>query len=91
MKNAVSNKEVVSIAYNGNIVDVWEKFYAENIFIDIGSDQTSLHNPFDGGYFPNKMSFGEAVKLIKNDHIKFKKNWMDDPSKYLSVGLNYNA
>ena len=74
VRKAQELNKIEAIGFNGNIVDVWEKFYAENIFIDIASDQTSLHNPFDGGYFPNKMSFEEAVKLIKNNHIEFKKN-----------------
>ena len=74
VRKAQELNKIEAIGFNGNIVDVWEKFYAENIYIDIGSDQTSLHNPFDGGYFPNKMSFGEAVQLIKNDHVEFKKN-----------------
>jgi urocanate hydratase len=48
---AKANKEVISIAYLGNVVDVWEKFDQENIQIDLGSDQTSLHNPWAGGYY----------------------------------------
>jgi urocanate hydratase len=52
VKKAKENKEIVSIAYQGNVVDVWEKFDQENIFIDLGSDQTSLHNPWAGGYYP---------------------------------------
>ena len=52
-----ANKEVVSIAYDGNIVDVWEKFDKENIYVDLGSDQTSLHNPWAGGYYPVDVSF----------------------------------
>src|SRR5688500_6777443 len=52
VETAKAKGEVVSIAYQGNVVDVWEKFHARNIFIDLGSDQTSLHNPWAGGYFP---------------------------------------
>ena len=72
MKNAVSNKEVVSIAYDGNIVDVWEKFDEENIFIDLGSDQTSLHNPWAGGYYPAGLSLEESNDLMANKPEVFK-------------------
>ena len=69
---AKNNKEIVSIAYHGNIVDVWESFYDNNIMVDIGSDQTSLHNPWSGGYYPVGYSFDEANKLIHEDPKKFK-------------------
>ena len=72
VKNAVSNKEVVSIAYDGNIVDVWEKFDEENIFIDLGSDQTSLHNPWAGGYYPAGLSLEESNDLMANNPEVFK-------------------
>ena len=72
VKNAVSNKEVVSIAYDGNIVDVWEKFDEENIFIDLGSDQTSLHNPWAGGYYPAGISLEESNDLMANNPEVFK-------------------
>lgn len=52
IKKAQENKEAISFAYQGNIVDLWEGFIKENIHIDLGSDQTSLHNPFAGGYYP---------------------------------------
>ena len=70
---AKKNKEVVSIAYHGNIVDVWGKFLEKNIFVDIGSDQTSLHNPWSGGYYPVGISFENAKKLISKNPSKFKK------------------
>ena len=70
---AISNKEVVSIAYVGNVVDVWEKFYTEDVHISIGSDQTSLHNPWSGGYYPAGISFEEANKMIGEQPEKFKK------------------
>ena len=63
VKNAKESKEIVSIAYDGNIVDVWEKFNKENIYIDLGSDQTSLHNPWAGGYYPVGLTFDESNKL----------------------------
>ncbi|MFT7343951.1 MAG: urocanate hydratase [Lentimonas sp.] len=67
------NKEVVSIAYHGNIVDVWEKFYEKKVYIDLGSDQTSLHNPWAGGYYPVGMSLEEANELMASDPDAFKK------------------
>ena len=72
LKTAQENNEVVSIAYHGNIVDVWESLYENDIMVDIGSDQTSLHNPWSGGYYPIGYSFEEANKLIYENPIKFK-------------------
>lgn len=69
---AKANKEVVSIAYLGNVVDVWEKFDQENIFIDLGSDQTSLHNPWAGGYYPVGISFEDANEMMANNPELFK-------------------
>ncbi len=73
VKQAKENKEVVSIAYEGNIVDVWEKFDTENIKIDLGSDQTSLHNPWAGGYYPAGITFDEANKMMADHPDQFKK------------------
>ena len=72
VKKAVAKKEVVSIAYDGNIVDVWEKFDEEGIFIDLGSDQTSLHNPWAGGYYPVGMTLDESNKLMSSNPELFK-------------------
>jgi urocanate hydratase len=69
---AKENKEVVSIAYIGNVVDVWEKFDQENIFIDLGSDQTSLHNPWAGGYYPVELSFEESNEMMASNPEKYK-------------------
>jgi urocanate hydratase len=69
---AKANKEVVSIAYLGNVVDVWEKFDQENIQIDLGSDQTSLHNPWAGGYYPTGITFDEANDMMANDPELFR-------------------
>ncbi|MBA4317380.1 MAG: urocanate hydratase, partial [Flavobacterium sp.] len=69
---AKANKEIVSIGYLGNVVDVWEKFYDENIYIDLGSDQTSLHNPWAGGYYPADISFEEANEMMANNPKLFK-------------------
>jgi urocanate hydratase len=72
VKNALANNEVVSIAYLGNVVDVWERFDQENLNIDLGSDQTSLHNPWAGGYYPIGYSFEESNVLMANNPDKFK-------------------
>lgn len=72
VKVAQSNKEVVSIAYLGNIVDVWERFDQENLHIDLGSDQTSLHNPWAGGYYPVGFSYEESNEMMANNPVKFK-------------------
>jgi len=72
VKIAKEKKEIVSIAYQGNVVDVWEKFDAENIFIDLGSDQTSLHNPWAGGYYPMGLSVEESNSMMANEPEKFK-------------------
>jgi urocanate hydratase len=69
---ARKNNEVVSIAYQGNIVDVWEKFDKENIQVDLGSDQTSLHNPWAGGYYPVGLSYDESNKLMAENPDEFK-------------------
>ena len=69
---AKSAREVVSIAYDGNIVDVWERLADENIKVDLGSDQTSLHNPWSGGYYPAGLSFEESNILMSEDPDKFK-------------------
>ncbi len=69
---ARKNKESISIAYEGNIVDCWEYISANNIEIELGSDQTSLHNPYSGGYYPVGLSFDESNEMIKNDPKKFK-------------------
>jgi len=69
---AKEKKEVISLAYQGNVVSVWEKFDQENIKIDLGSDQTSLHNPWAGGYYPVGLSFNDAQKLMVENPPKFK-------------------
>jgi len=72
VNSAKANKEVVSIGYLGNVVDVWECFYKENIKIDLGSDQTSLHNPWAGGYYPVGISLEEANEMMANNPGLFK-------------------
>ncbi len=72
VKKAKRNKEVISIAYLGNIVEVWEKFDKENLYIDLGSDQTSLHNPWAGGYYPVGISFEDANEMMAKNPELFK-------------------
>ena len=73
VKKAKENKEVVSIAYLGNVVEVWEQFEKENIYVDLGSDQTSLHNPWAGGYYPIGHTLEQANQLMVDNPDKFKK------------------
>ncbi|MGF1559831.1 MAG: urocanate hydratase [Flavobacteriaceae bacterium] len=71
-KKAIEQKEVVSIAFIGNVVEVWQRFDSEDIFIHLGSDQTSLHNPWAGGYYPIGLSFEEANEMMSADPAVFK-------------------
>lgn len=73
VKKAVAGKEAVSLAYQGNVVDLWERLVKENIKVDIGSDQTSLHNPWAGGYYPAGLSYAESNRLMAEDPAAFKR------------------
>ena len=72
VRKAMENKETVSLAYVGNVVDLWERLAAENIPVDLGSDQTSLHNPWAGGYYPVGQSFEESVKMMAEEPERFR-------------------
>lgn len=72
-QEAQANKEAVSIAYQGNIVDLWERLLAEGIMVDIGSDQSSLHNPWAGGYYPQGFSLEESNRMMAEEPERFKK------------------
>ncbi len=72
VKLAQLNQEVVSLAYQGNVVDVWESFLKKEIHIDLGSDQTSLHNPWAGGYYPVGLSFDESNEMMASNPKLFK-------------------
>lgn len=74
VRKAKANKEIVSIAFEGNVVEVWESFYANDIKIDLGSDQTSLHNPWAGGYYPMGLTFEQSNDLMANDPARFKQH-----------------
>lgn len=72
VRKAMENKETVSLAYMGNVVDLWERLAAENIPVDLGSDQTSLHNPWAGGYYPVGQTFEESVKMMAEEPERFR-------------------
>ena len=72
IRKAVAAKEVVSLAYVGNVVDLWERLADEGIHVDLGSDQTSLHNPWAGGYYPVGYSLEESKKMMAEDPARFK-------------------
>ena len=86
---AKKNNEVVSIAFIGNVIDVWEKFDQENIFIHIGSDQTSLHIPWTGGYYPADLSYEESNVLIKENPELFKEKVQESLKRHASSINNH--
>ncbi len=85
VKEAKEKKEVVSIAYQGNIVNLWEKLEEENIRVELGSDQTSLHNPWAGGYYPADISFEESNDLMANQPEKFKELVQETLRRHVTV------
>jgi len=72
VKKAVKEKESVSLAYIGNVIEVWEAFFDHGIYVHIGSDQTSLHNPWSGGYYPVGFTYEEGKKLLETNPIQFR-------------------
>lgn len=72
IRKAVQDKEIVSLAYIGNVVDLWERLADEDIRVDLGSDQTSLHNPWAGGYYPAGIGFEQAKQMMAGEPEKFK-------------------
>ena len=72
IRKACTDKEIVSLAYQGNIVDLWERLADEGIHVDLGSDQTSLHNPWAGGYYPAGYSYEESKKMMAEEPERFK-------------------
>ncbi|MBO8460328.1 MAG: urocanate hydratase [Bacteroidetes bacterium] len=71
IRKACAAKEVVSLAYEGNIVDLWERLVKEDIHVDLGSDQTSLHNPWAGGYYPVGYSYEESNRMMAEEPERF--------------------
>ncbi len=88
-KKAIQQKEVVSLAFIGNVVEVWERFDTENIFIHLGSDQTSLHNPWAGGYYPVGLSFEEANQMMSENPSQFKVKVQKSLRKHVSAVNNH--
>ena len=88
---AKDNKEIVSLAYLGNIVDVWEKFDVEDIHIDLGSDQTSLHNPWAGGYYPCDISFEDANNMMAENPVLFKEKVQETIRRHARAINNHTA
>ena len=91
IRQATKNKEAVSLAYNGNIVDLWERLLADNIKVDLGSDQTSLHNPWAGGYYPVQVSFEEANRLMAEDPDTFKSLIQETLKRHATAINNLSA
>jgi len=89
-RKAKENDEIVSIAYQGNVVDVWERFIDEDIMIELGSDQTSLHNPWSGGYYPVGISFEESNDLIRYNPEEFKKKVQESLRRH-AAAINKHA
>ncbi len=85
VKLAKKNQETVSLAYLGNVVEVWEKFAEENLRIDVGSDQTSLHNPWAGGYYPVGQTFEESNKMMAENPELFKQKVQESLRRHVAV------
>lgn len=91
VKKAKADKEIVSIAYQGNIVDVWEKFDSENVFVELGSDQTSLHNPWAGGYYPVGYSLEESLEMMAQKPELFKEKVQESLRRQAKSINNHTA
>ena len=85
VKKAQKNREIKSLAYLGNVIDVWEAFYDSNIHVDLGSDQTSLHNPWAGGYYPVGLSYEEANTLMVSNPDLFKDKVKESLRKHAKI------
>lgn len=90
VKSAKANEEIVSIAYLGNTVDVWEQFFEEGIFIELGSDQTSLHNPWAGGYYPVGLGYEESNRMMVEDPDKFH-SLVEESLKRQATAINKHS
>lgn len=88
---AKRKRQAISLAYQGNVVDVWERFAFEEIQVDLGSDQTSLHNPWAGGYYPASMSFDESNELMVNDPVRFKDKVQDSLRRQVTAINHHTA
>ncbi len=90
VSGAMDNKEVVSIAFLGNVVDVWERFLQDEIHVELGSDQTSLHNPWSGGYYPAGVSFEESNRMIREEPDKFREKVRESLRRH-AAAINRHA
>ncbi len=91
VREVISEKLPISIAYNGNIVDVWEHFDKEDIHIDLGSDQTSLHNPWAGGYYPAGMTYEQSNEMMVNDPATFKEKVQESLRRHVEAINKHTA
>jgi urocanate hydratase len=85
IKKAKYNKEAVSLAYHGNVVDLWERLLSENIDVELGSDQTSLHNPFAGGYYPVGLTFEESNQMMAEKPELFKEKVYESLRRHVTA------
>ena len=85
IRKAVAGKEVVSLAYIGNVVDLWERLAEENVQVDLGSDQTSLHNPWAGGYYPVGYSLEESKRMMAEDPERFREAVQESLRRHVSA------
>jgi len=91
VKQALAAKQAVSIAWDGNIVDVWEHFDKENIHIDLGSDQTSLHNPWAGGYYPMGLTYEESNLMMAENPALFKEKIQETLKRHVAAVNKHTA
>lgn len=91
VQQAQKNNEIVSIAYIGNVVEIWERFDEENIYIHLGSDQTSLHIPWTGGYYPVDISYEESNRLIREEPTVFKEKVQDSLRRHAAAINKHTA
>lgn len=87
VRKAKANKEIVSIAYQGNVVELWERMAEEDIVVELGSDQTSLHNPWAGGYYPVGVSFEESKQMMAEQPELFKQKVQETLRRHV-VAIN---
>ncbi|NAY92685.1 urocanate hydratase [Muricauda sp. JGD-17] len=90
-RTAIENEEVISLAYIGNVVDVWERFDEKDIFVHLGSDQTSLHNPWAGGYYPVGLSFEESNMMMVKNPAKFKEKVQESLRRQINAINKHTA
>lgn len=85
IRKAKAEKQSVSLAFQGNVVDLWEKFITEDLKVDLGSDQTSLHNPWAGGYYPAGLSFEESGKMMAENPEEFRSKVQESLRRHVAA------